>query len=87
MSRTLKVVNLSNWDGEDYEITVLDYNGKPVQTTIAPGESTYVPGCHDHGAVLFRPVDRRLPDGQLVDKIFQNPEGEQVTPYMDLGFK
>ena len=42
MSRVLKVVNLSNWDGEDYEVVTQDSNGAIHQETLKPGEEVSI---------------------------------------------
>ena len=43
MTRVLKVVNMSNWTGEDYRVTFKGYDGEPITETIQPGQAFYLP--------------------------------------------
>ena len=82
MTRVLKVVNLSNYDGEDFEIVqVSPQLDEPIHKTIAPGETTFVEGVHKDGALLFKPVESKKPEP------FRDDEGRQKVPYMETGFK
>ena len=87
MTRTLEVVNLSNWDGEDYEVVILDHAGNPQKRVIKPGESMTVLNAHESGGILYKPVQRRDPETHdAIDTPFYE-DGKQVFPHMDLSFK
>ena len=88
MTRILKVVNLSNWDNEDYEIIQVGYGGKPTVETIKPGESVFVSDCFQSGGVLFKPVKRKDADGNPMEpEAFRDDDGRQLLPYMGLEFR
>ena len=78
MSRILKVVNLSNWDGEDYEVVTQTSSGAICQETLKPGEEVSIMDAHLKGAVLFRPTESKEPE------LFKDDEGKQMVPKMDL---
>ena len=87
MTRQIAMVNLSNWDGEDYEIVTMDYNGLPIRSTVRPGETLYLDDVHDTGGVLYKPVQRRQEDGTVIDKPFYNEDGKQTSPTIQVDIK
>lgn len=74
MTRVLKVVNLSNYDGEDYIV-----NGNYIK----PGEAVFVFDQYKQGYVQFTPVE----GGETVPMPFRNEDGKQLVPDMQLSFK
>ena len=100
MTRALKIVNLSNWDGEDYIIQapldMLPSTGTRVlhpeehklgAVTLAPGESVNV-SAYDEKAmrtITVISVQREI-DGERIDKPFEM-NGKQVLPFMETGFR
>ena len=87
MTRTLQIVNLSNWDGEDYEVELENHDGSVVVKMIKPGESVMVMNSHKEGEVQYRPVQRRDEEGSVIDEPFYDENGVQVTPSMDISFR
>ena len=74
MTMSLTLVNTSNWDGEDYQVT--DENSEI--HTIKPGEKvTFNP--HKEVNILVSPIkDKEIP-------FMMN--GRRVTPQVNIGFK
>ena len=56
MTRSLRIVNTSNWDNEDYELTIGDQPAK----TIKPGQTEYISRFDDDGqlTVVIKAVAR-----------------------------
>ena len=84
MTRQLEIVNLSNWDGEDYEVVYLSHTGKPCGVIIKPGESTGVVQAHEAGGILYKPVQRCDEEGKVINKPFEDENGKQTFPTMKL---
>ena len=82
MTRRAVFVNLSNWDGEDYEVVKFGYGKDAEFITVKPGASVDI----DYGAgdgFGFRPVQRRDSEtGVEISKPFMDAEGHQIFPRM-----
>ena len=78
MTRRIDIVNLSNWDGEDYD--VYDAVTGRRQARLAPGESTTLHSWSEDRAALpvVVPVTSKTP-APLTDD-----DGKQVFPVMDV---
>ena len=65
MTKQIRVVNISNWDGEDYEVLVKDQDGQKERMKILkPGESMVI--CNGGNRTV-----------ELVDR---EQGGSQVSP-------
>ena len=88
MTRRLELVNLSNGDGEDYEVTLPNYLGDVTCVTLKPGERVSVGYSHVGGNIAFTPTQRKDTEtGEVVDTPFYNEDGKQVVPNMYLEFQ
>ena len=76
MTRIIGIVNLSNHQGEDYEIA--DASG--VTVTVAPGECSYLSDSDSSQNVHVRPVESTPLEP------FLNEEGNRVFPSIRIGF-
>ena len=79
MTRTLQITNMSNHDGEDYEITMEVYKGELVKYTIQPGETIMVENAHVANMMFYKPFESKEPVP------FRNEDGEQMSPWMNVG--
>ena len=79
MTRQLEIVNLSNWDGEDYEVSFWDEDREAETQTIKPGESAVIPCYSKVGKIRVTPTESQKP------KPFKK-SGKQITPQMTLDF-
>ena len=77
MTRRLCIVNLGNWDGEDYEVVY----GKGEKATLKPGESIAVHAYNETATIAATPIESKEPEP------FRNQDGVQVTPQMKVGFE
>ena len=81
MTRSVTIVNTSNWDGENYLIkcrfTPLDQEPKAwEETTLRPGESfRYIPDAQE---LIIEPVDSKPPEPFYVNE-------KQVLPFLVSG--
>ena len=75
MTMSLTLVNTSNWDNEDYEVT--DRHGDV--TIIKPGESVIVYPSEDE------PTVKAIPYHDNKEPFHMN--GKQVWPVVSVGFK
>ena len=76
MTRSVTIVNMSNWDGEDYIIRERLKNSKtavPVETRLKPGESKQV--CPEYIDIEFEAVDSKEPEAFRLN-------GQQVFPFV-----
>ena len=83
MTRSITIVNTSNWDGEDYEVefdvfgsTEVGCWGKRRKFTLKPGEyANIVP----QGSGKFTKVESKKPEPFMVN-------GRQILPTVAVGF-
>lgn len=61
MTRKIAIVNMSNWDGEDYEVTQMGHDGKPITETLKPCERTFLRNSHLSGCLMVNPVKSKTP--------------------------
>ena len=76
MTRSVTIVNTSNWDGEDYIIRERNKNNEnatPVETRIKPGESKQV--SPDYIDIEFEAADSKEPEPFELN-------GQQVFPFV-----
>ena len=76
MTRSVTIVNTSNWDGEDYIVSerIKNYpDAKPTKTKIKPGQSVRV--SPDHNDIEFEAVDSKEPEAFRLN-------GQQVFPFI-----
>ena len=84
MTRRLVLVNLSNWDGEDYEVKV---EGQRAIKTLAPGHCIELENVHSDVGLVATPVEREGGTNPFLseDKLLQYlPE---MHLYMDVANK
>ena len=81
MTRRIDIVNLSNWDGEDYD--VYDAVTSHRLARLKPGESLMLSTWSNDQAALpiVVPVTSKTPEP------FVDDDGKQVFPTMELGFE
>ena len=83
MTRSITIVNTSNWDGEDYRIDPQDGYNKPV--TLKPGESCQVfPKADGEQQPKMDPV---TPRGKPVPFDLKGINSRQVVPRIEVVFK
>ena len=81
MTRQVAVVNLSNWDHEDYVVRNEDHSGEIIETRIPPGEAVFLanPGYQPESERVVTLVT--VEDEQI--KSFNTPDGsKQLYPSM-----
>ena len=61
MTRVLEVVNLSNWEAEDFRVYYEDYQGKEQSVVLVPGESFTIPDNHEAGSIRWEPEEPMEP--------------------------
>ena len=76
MTRQLHLVNLSNYDGEDYEIITVHEHGVE-KGVIKPGDSSYVPS-YSKSTIVAIPRESKTPEPFIDDN------GKQLLPKMNL---
>ena len=101
MTRAISITNLSNWDGEDYEITAqaqlfimgtATHIGLPehnmASVTLKPGESVELAIYKESHIehINVIPCRRTDDDGNIVDEPFYEDD-KQVIPHMELSFR
>ena len=89
MTRQIEIVNMSNWDGEDYEVTQLNHDGKPITETLKPCERTYLRDGYKSGGILIRPVESKTPEPFIKKEIVvrdgqRTEENIQVLPRLSV---
>ena len=82
MTRKLALVNLSNYDGEDYDVVYTDYEGKEHTKSLKPGESTIIPCTHKPGSVRYAPTQ-----GRDTPEPFRGADGRQMFPTLKLSIE
>lgn len=82
MTRKLVLVNLSNYDGEDYDVVTRDHDGNEQRRPLKPGESVIVPEGHKAGFVHFEPTEGRKPP-----ESFRGADGRQMFPTLKLSIE
>lgn len=82
MTRRLDIVNLSNWDGEDYDVvtTKESKHDASEKVTLKPGESLSV-YPHQLAAIAVVPSQSKELEP------FRDESGAQVTPQMKVEFQ
>ena len=80
MTRSLLIVNTSNWDGEDYRVEIARGDLKEI-TTLNPGECVNVHSYAEPVELTVFPEESKTPEP------FFDDEGEQITPQMTVEFK
>ena len=86
MTRSIKIANMSNWDGEDYVViadgAIVNYNEKGerlTETRLKPGEATTVYPSEENKYQLT-PVDAKEP-------VPFKMNGKQMTPVAHIAFE
>ena len=79
MTRRLCIVNLSNWDGEDYEVVTSELYAAE-KMTLRPGESLDI-SPHETAAIAVQATESKELEP------FRNQDGVQVTPQMKVAFE
>ena len=80
MTRRLDLVNLSNWQHEDYEVTVYGEGGV-LERRMSPGTALSLHAYSDQMLIVIKKVETIEPEPFLGD------DGNQITPGMEITFK
>ena len=81
MTRSVAIVNTSNWKEEDYKVEYIDhgYGAEEVVSYIKPGEYSYLPG--------YKPIDVKItPVEEGTPQPFYDDDGKQITPDLTVEF-